>query len=384
MRLRMLVWLVLLLCLFSLSGASAETALAYFTNITDLTSSCYPQGLKLESEPIEGFNWPNAHEQALFGVIRLGDRSHPVMIDRHDDGFDLYVDGDLTGELQPHAWDRVLADGTSLASVSFVVRYPDEQTASYQAFLMWSGFTPTVLAFCRDSYRAGEIQLGEATYQLVMFDENTDARYDDLDNGTLVIDSDSDGRLLMTSDSHEVFSLAEPFNLNGIVYEVAAVAEDGSWIQIVESDAEVEPRFPLLEGYRAPAFEGIDSFGDILSSESLLGDIIILDFWASWCSPCVVELPTLESIVATYAVQGVRVIGINLDRSESTFQLALEMYEISYDQIYDSDRGPIGDLYRIEGIPMTYVIDRNGIIAARGLRGEALIEAIQALIGREE
>lgn len=384
MRSRVLIWLVIFLCMVSLSGASAETTLDYHTEITDLTSGCYPQGLKLESEPIDGIEWPEANDLALFGLFLLRDVGYPVMIDRHDDGFDLYVDSDLTGELQRFAWDRILADGTSLVSVSFVVPYSNEQTASYQAFLMWSGFTPTVLTFCRDSYRAGEIQLGETTYPLVLFDEDTDARYDDLGDGTLIIDSDGDGRLLMTSDSHEVFSLAEPFNLHGIVYEVAAVAEDGSWIEIVESDAEVQPKPPLLDGFPAPVFEGIDAFGQLLSSESWRGDIIVLDFWASWCAPCVFELPMLENIVTDYAAEGVRVIGINLDRTESAFQSALETYEISYDQIYDSDRGPIGDLYRIEGIPMTYVIDREGLIAARGLRGDALVSAIQELIDREE
>jgi thiol-disulfide isomerase/thioredoxin len=384
MRLRVALWLIGLLGLLSLSGASAETTLGYYTGITNLSTGCFPQGLKLESEPIEGIEWPEAREEALFGLFLLRDASYPVMIDRRDDGFDLYVDSNLNGELLPFAWDRVLADGTSLASVSFVVPYSSEQTASYQAFLMWSGFTPTVLTYCRDSYRAGEIQLGETTYPLILFDEDTDARYDDLDDGTLIIDSDGDGRLLVTSDSHEVFSLAEPFNLNGTVYEVAAVAEDGSWIEIVESDAVVEPKYPLLDGFPAPVFEGIDALGEPLSSNSLRGDIIVLDFWASWCAPCIYELPTMESIVADYADLGVRVIGINLDRTESAFQSALETYGIGYAQIHDSDRGPIGDLYRIEGIPMTYIIDREGTIAARGLRGEALVAAIQELLDREE
>jgi thiol-disulfide isomerase/thioredoxin len=384
MRLWVAIWLIVLLGLLSLSGASAETTLGYYTEITNLSTGCFPQGLKLEAEPIEGIEWPEAHEQALFGLFLLRDAIYPVMIDRHDDGFDLYVDSNLDGELLHFAWDRVLADGTSLASVSFVVPYSNEQTASYQAFLMWSGFTPTVLTYCRDSYRAGEIQLGEITYPLILFDEDTDARYDDLDDGTLIIDSDGDGRLLVTSDSHEVFSLGEPFNLNGTVYEVAAVAEDGSWIEIVESDADVAPKYPLLDGFPAPIFEGIDVLGEPLSSDSLKGDIIVLDFWASWCAPCIYELPTMESIVTDYADLGVRVIGINLDRTESAFQSALETYGIGYEQVYDSDRGPIGDLYRIEGIPMTYIIDREGIIAARGLRGEALVAAIQELLDREE
>ena len=376
--------LALLLALFSLSGLSADATLGYFANVADLTPGCFPQGMKLETKPIEGIDWPKEHTETLYGMLRLADARYPVMIDRYDDSFDLYVDGDRSGDFQRVEWDRVLSDGTSLASVSFVIQYSDEQAASYQAFLMWAESTPTVITYCRDSYRAGEIQLGDQVYRLALFDEDTDARYDDLDQGMFVIDVDGDGELLMTSDSHELFSLDEPFNIAGNVYEVVAVSEDGSRIEIVESDADVPPRYPLLDGFAAPPFEGVDATGEPISLESLRGEIIVLDFWASWCSPCIYELPTLKSIDDEFSSEGVRVIGINLDRSENTFTAAVEGHEIGYDQIYDSDRGPIGDLYRIEGIPMTYVIDREGLIVARGLRGENLVAAIQDLIDREE
>lgn len=384
MRVRISAILLLLVALFSLSVISAEAMLGYFTSITDLTPGCFPQGTKLDSEPIEGMDWPEAHEDSLYGMLRLAGASYPVMIDRYDDAFDLYVDSDLTGEFERFAWDRVLVDGTSLVSVRFLIHYSDAQTASYQVFLMWSQLMPTVMTYCRDCYRAGEIDLGGVAYQIVLFDEDTDARYDDLDQGTFVIDADGDGHLLMTSDSHEIFSLAEPFNLGGTVYEVAFVSNDGSQIEIVESDADVAQRFPLLDGFPAPPFKGVDATGKLLSLESLRGEIIVLDFWASWCSPCITELPTLKTLSDEFSDDGVRVIGINLDRSQNTFMEALETYDIGYDQIYDSDRGPIADLYRIEGIPMIYVIDREGVIVARGLRGERLIEAIQVLIDRGE
>ncbi len=370
--------------LFAFTGACYEAQLGYFTGITELTSGCFPQWIKMESAPMEGIVWPEAYDEPLYGSIPLGDGIHPMMIDQYDDPFDLYVDVQLTGELQWYPWDRMLYDGSLLASIPFRIRYPDEQTASYQLFLIWSRFTPTVVTYCRDSYRGGEIQLADDVYHLVVFDEDSDGRYDDLDDGTLLIDADGNGELLLTSDSHEVFSLAEPFNLGGIVYEVAAMAQDGSWIEMVESDAVVEPKLPLLAGSPAPAFEAVDSVGNGFSLKALQGDIVVLDFWASWCDPCIYELPTLKSIVEEFKAERVRVIGINLDRSESNFRSAVKDYEISYLQIYDSDDGPVGDLYRIEGIPMTYIIDRNGVIHARGLRGQELIATIRELIESEE
>ena len=370
--------------LFALTGAGYEAQLDYFAGITELISGCFPQGIKMESTPMERIAWPEAHDESLYGSIPLGDGMHPVMIDRYDDQHDLYVDAELTGELRWYSWDRILYDGSMLASIPFRIQYSDEQTASYQLFLIWSRFTPTVVTYCRDSYRAGEIQLADDVYQLVVFDEDSDGRYDGLDGGTLLIDADRDGELLLTSDSHEVFSLAEPFNLGGIVYEVAAMAQDGSWIEMVESETDVEPKLPLLAGFPAPVFEGVDSAGNAFSLKALQGDIVILDFWASWCGPCIYELPTLMSIVEEFTVEGVRVIGINLNRSESDFRSTVETYEISYLQIYDSDVGPVGDLYRIAGIPMTYIIDRNGVIHTRGLRGQGLITAIRELVESEE
>ena len=383
MRLRVLAWSAAVVVLCAVPAACYRTSLDYVADITELTSSCFPQRSMLESSPIEEIDWPEAHDEPLYGLISLGEGSHAVMIDSYDDQTDLYVAGELAGELQAYAWDRTLYDGSLLASIPFLVQHADGQTASYQLFVIWSRFAPTVLTYCRDSYRAGGIELADAVYHLALLDEDSDGRYDDLDGGKLLIDADGNGELLMTSDSHEVFSLDEPFNLDGIVYEVAAVSPDGSWIEIVESDARVDPVFPLLAGFPAPLFGGIDSEGNDFSLEALRGNIVVLDFWASWCGPCIYELPTLERIVEEFAAEGVRVIGINLDRSESDFRSAVGAHDISYLQFYDSDAGFVGDLYRISGIPMTYVIDRSGVIFARGLRGENLVDGIRELIGTE-
>jgi thiol-disulfide isomerase/thioredoxin len=367
-----------------MSAVAYEAPLGYYPGIAALTSGCFPQGVKLESVPLEGVTWPEAQENPLYGVIPFGEGLHAVMIDRYESQDGLYIDADLSGTLEWYPWERTLLDGSHVASIPFEILYEDGKRSPYQAFVIWSMFTPTVVTYCRDSYRAGVIDLGGVSYPLVIFDEDSDGRYDLLEGGTLVLDVDGNGELLLSSDSHEVFSLVEPFNLNGSVYEVAAVAPDGSWIRIVDSTAEVALKPPLLVGYPAPEFTGVDLSGEPFSLQARQGSIVVVDFWASWCGPCIAELPTLRQLADEFPPTDVIVVGVNLDRSESDFVAAVDAHQIGYLQIYDSDTGPIGELYRISGIPMTYVIDREGVIRARGLRGENLITAVRDLIESEE
>jgi thiol-disulfide isomerase/thioredoxin len=249
--------------------------------------------------------------------------------------------------------------------------------------VMWSLFIPTVLTYCRDTYREGTIDLDGRMFDLVIIDEDTDGRYDRLDGGVLLIDADEDGELLAASDSHERFRLDVAFNLGGTVYQVVSVTPDGGRIRVEESDEEVPPKPALLVGFPAPDFEAIDSDGGPVSLEGLRGNLVVLDFWAGWCGPCIAELPTFEAIVEEFAAAGVVVLGVNLDRSLEEFEAAVAEHEIGYRQVYDGADGPVNTLYRIGGIPMTYVIDRDGIIRSRGLRGQQLWDAVEALVAAE-
>ena len=365
---------------FATAAVGYEAELSYAEGIIDLTGACFIRGIKLETEPLAGGEWPEAQGEALYGEIRLAEELHAVMIDRSGGRVGLYVDVDRSGALAPFEWERMLADGSLLASVPLEIGFGDGTTAPYRLFVMWSLFTPTVLTYCRDTYREGTIDLDGRAFDLAIIDEDTDGRYDRLDGGVLLIDADEDGNLLAASDSHERFRLDAPFNLGGIVYHVVSVTPDGSRIRVEESDEDVSPKPALLVGFPAPDFEALDSAGEAVSIEGLRGSIIVLDFWAGWCDPCVAELPAFKAIVEEFADAGVVVLGVNLDRSLQEFEEAVAEHGIGYRQVYDGADGPVNTLYRIGGIPMTYVIDRDGIIRGRGLRGRQLWDAIEALV----
>ncbi len=362
------------LLLVACAAAATRVPLEYVGDITLLTTSCALHMIKVSPDGTDG--------GALSGILTLAGERRVVRIASPTDTATLAVDLDGDGATTPVEWDQAFADGTLIASPEFVLAAGESQTGSYRAFLMWSPFLPVVVTYCRDNYRSGALETAARTVALAVVDDDTNGRYDD-DAGTLFVDVDGDGRLLTDTDSHERFGLYEPFVIDGTTYVAASVAADGSWAEIETATAPASPKPPLLEGFSAPGFTALDAKGDLIDVASLRGMIVLLDFWAAWCAPCLNELPTIAGIHNALSERGVVVIGINLDRSDTAFRDAMAQLALPYVQIYDGSDGPISSLYRIGGIPMTYLIDRDGVIRARGLRGDALVAAIEALIGEE-
>ncbi len=375
----------ILLTALSTASLHAEIAeLEYIDPITDLTESCFPQGIPLRGDAPSELIEPEYDGAPLYGSLPLAGVSFAIVIDIGPSGAYLYADTDQTGVLQEAAWEGVLPDGRFLATLLFRIPCEQGEPTPYRLLLIWEPYYPTVLIYCRGAYYGGSIALGEATYRLAVLDEDTDGRYDDLESGILLIDVDQDNALLTTVDSHEQYRLDESFNIDGTVYRVVTVTADGSQIEIEQSDEWVEEK-PVLEvGHPAPVFTAADTGGHEVTLHSFRGQTVVLDFWASWCAPCIMELSTMKAIAERFRNSDVAVLGINLDRSQTAFEQARISYEIDYPQIYDGEDRAIASLYRIAGIPMPYVIDPDGTIQAKGLHGTKLVELIESLSIQED
>ena len=118
-------------------------------------------------------------------------------------------------------------------------------------------------------------------------------------------------------------------------------------------------------GQRAPVFTLEDLQNEEVSLSDFLGDVVILDFWASWCPPCRYSMPHLENLGTSYRDQGVVVLGVNLDENRQDAQTFLT--DNGYSNIvtvwesYAAARA-VKRLYDVTGIPHTFLIDRQGII----------------------
>jgi len=92
------------------------------------------------------------------------------------------------------------------------------------------------------------------------------------------------------------------------------------------------------------------------------GDVIYLDFWASWCAPCRKSFPWLENISRKYSHKGLHVISVNVDSEHSQASDFLRKYPASFDVIYDPN-GKVAEHYKLQGMPTVVILNRNGILS---------------------
>jgi thiol-disulfide isomerase/thioredoxin len=106
------------------------------------------------------------------------------------------------------------------------------------------------------------------------------------------------------------------------------------------------------------------------------GKYVLVDFWASWCGPCRGEIPTIIELYNKYAGEKFEVLGVaTWDEPEDT-KKAIEELGIKYPQIMNAQQAG-SDAYNIEGIPEIILFAPDGTIVKRGLRGEAMVKAVE-------
>lgn len=134
---------------------------------------------------------------------------------------------------------------------------------------------------------------------------------------------------------------------------------------------------PRTTGLRpAPDFSVTDLSGRSLRLSDYRGQVVLLDFWATWCDPCKEEIPHFIQMQNKYASQGLQVVGISMDDAEPPVRRFQQQFQMNYPVAIGNPK--LADQYGgILGLPVTLVIDRNGRITTRhvGATDPAVIEA---------
>jgi len=111
----------------------------------------------------------------------------------------------------------------------------------------------------------------------------------------------------------------------------------------------------------APDFTLKSRSGENLKLSEFRGEIVMINFWASWCGPCRQEMPELESLYQRYKPMGFTLLGVNVDEQIKNAEKMLKQIPVSFPVLFDREH-KVSDLYEVGAMPTTIIIDRNGTI----------------------
>lgn len=166
-------------------------------------------------------------------------------------------------------------------------------------------------------------------------------------------------------------------------------------IETFGADSPMGKQFETLLFHRELTGKELEIVGPSLKGESfniasLKGKVVLVDFWATWCGPCVMEMPNVKAVYEKYKDKGFDVVAISLDQSRENLEKFVKDRQVPWTQIIfsgEKDMGwntPLARKYKINSIPATFLLGRDGKVIARDLRGPALEKAVAEQIEKSQ
>ncbi len=140
----------------------------------------------------------------------------------------------------------------------------------------------------------------------------------------------------------------------------------------------------LVEGAKFPDFDEKDVEGKPLSVANFKGKVVLIDFWATWCAPCVGELPNVLKTYEKNHDKGFEIIGVSLDQDEERLKSFTKDRNMTWQQYFDGKGwgSKLAKKYGIQSIPATFLVDGEGKIIGRDLRGDDLDQAVTKALAK--
>ena len=143
----------------------------------------------------------------------------------------------------------------------------------------------------------------------------------------------------------------------------------------------------LAVGVAFPPFAETDLDGHPLTLAGLKGRVVLIDFWATWCEPCVAELPNLTATYRKFHDRGFAIVGVSLDHAESKGSLTafIQSKGMAWPEFFDGKElgNKLAVKYGVHALPCNYLLDAEGKIIGKNLRAEKLDQAVAAALAKE-
>ncbi|HTL55533.1 MAG TPA: TlpA disulfide reductase family protein [Candidatus Limnocylindrales bacterium] len=140
----------------------------------------------------------------------------------------------------------------------------------------------------------------------------------------------------------------------------------------------------LVKGSKFPDFDEKDIAGKPVSIANYKGKVVLVDFWATWCGPCVHELPNVVKAYEKNHSKGFEIIGISLDQDKEKLTSFTKEKNMTWQQFFDGKGwgNKLAVKYGVQSIPATYLLDGEGKIIGKDLRGEELVAAVEKAVAK--
>ncbi len=404
---------VALAATLSTSGQERFTLKWQESNIHEKWTGYRPHALPLSATAPAGLQKAPAGLVApQYGSFKIGAASFLVIVDEVDGKpAKLFVDanhnGDLTDE-EPHIWtekrfplpeggERVNYNSDATIQIPFASGPKNGHLRFYRVETKAANGRPAskMIAYYSDYGLAGEVKIAGKTISAVLDDSGCTGDFSAsatvMQTPMIWLGLDADGK----PGRGRSFLVTRPFEFDGKWWALADITPDGSF-KIVESTKPVAATRPagpdLSPGQKAPTFTAKLLDGKTVKfPDDYKGKVVLLDFWATWCGPCVAELPNVVNAFGKYHAEGLEILGVSLDR-EGTEQKVADFTKqkgMPWPQVYDGKfwQAEVAKIYGIHSIPHMLLVDGDTgvIIADTDIRGPKLAPAIEkALAGKKK